>query len=192
MKKVTLVAVMCLSGFLVRDVAAQGFISPFVATTLSSPSPNGDKSKPGFGLALGKLGSIFGVEGEFAYYPEILDNAATGLSKNRAISFSGNFLIGPKIGPVKVYGTVGAGDLLLNVTSLASLATPSPDSISNSYFTINVGGGVIGFINPHFGIRADVRDFRATGFDFSDLSSSGLAFTHFDFWRASLGVVAAF
>ncbi len=192
MKKITLVAVMFLSGFSVRDAAAQGFISPFVSTTLSSPSPNGSKSKPGFGLAFGKLGSVVGIDGELAYYPEILDNAATGLSKNRAISFSGDFLIGPKIGPVKVYGAVGAGDLLLNVTSLASITTPSPDSISNSYFTINVGGGLIGFLNPHFGVRGDVRDFRATGFSFSDLSSSGLAFNHFDFWRASLGVVATF
>ena len=192
MTRFTLITAVFLVACAAQDAAAQGFVSPFVGTTLTSPSPSGSRSKPGLGIAFGKLGKIVGLDAEIAYYPEVLDAAANGIAKNRVLIFSGDTLIGPTIGPVKVYGAFGIGEMYLNVTSLSSLITPSPDSIATNYFTLNLGGGVIGFLNPHLGVRGDLRDFRATGFSFSDLSSSGLAFNHFDFWRASVGLVAKF
>ena len=175
-----------------HGAAAQVFVSPFVDTTLTSPSATGGSSKPGFGIALGNIGRIFGAETEIGYQPEIIDNSANALEKSRVFTFSGSTLIGPTIGRVKVYGAVGAGDLFLNVTRLSSLVIPNPASISTNYFTVNVGGGVMGFFTTHMGVRADLRYFRAYGFKIDDLQNAGLALDRFDFWRASVGFAAKF
>jgi hypothetical protein len=190
-KSIIIVTVLCVSAA-ARVASAQVFISPFVDTTLSSPSAAGSSSKPGFGVALGNVGKIVGAETEIGYQPQVIDNTANALQKSRVITFSGNTLIGPTIGRVKVYGAIGAGDLYLNVTSLSSLVVPNPTSISTNYFTINAGGGVMGFFTTHLGVRADVRYFRAYGFKVTDLQNAGLALDHFDFWRASLGFAAKF
>lgn len=183
-------ALLLLTG--VRDAAAQGFISPFVGTTLTSPTSTGSATKPGFGVSLGALGGFLGGETEIAYYPEVIDNSANGLSKNQVLSFSGGLLIGPKIGGVKPYFAVGAGDLHLNVTKLASITQPTPASISNDYFTFNVGGGVAALLTGHFGVRGDLRYFRAFGIKVEDLQGAGLSLDHFNFWRAAGGVIIAF
>lgn len=192
MKRFTLIASACLLVCLARDAAAQGFINPFVGTTLTSPSAAGSSSKPGFGIALGSVGKIIGVEAEIAYYPEVLDNAANALAKNKVITFSGNTLIGPTIGPIKAYGAFGFGDLYLNVTSVSSIVIPNPASISTNYFTFNYGGGVMGFFTSHLGVRGDLRYYRAFGFKLADIQSTGLALDRFDFWRANIGLVAKF
>ena len=182
----------CLLFCAASDAAAQGFINPFVGTTLSSPSPDGSHSKAGFGLAFGKVGTAVSSEAEIAYYPELLDNTGNALAKNHVLTFSGNLLVGPHIGRVKVYGAAGAGDLLLNVTSLKSVVTPNPESLSSNYFAVNAGGGMMGFVSGHFGIRGDLRYYRAFGINVSDLESAGLTLDHFDFWRANVGLVATF
>jgi hypothetical protein len=177
-----------------REVSAQGFINPFVGTTLTSPSTSGSSSKPGFGIALGGIGKIIGGETEIGYYPAVLDNGANGLAKNKVITLSGNTLIGPMIGPIKAYGALGFGDLYLNVTSLSSIAIPNPSSISTNYFTVNTGGGVMGFFSSHLGVRGDLRYYRAFGFKVTDVQSAtpGFALDRFDFWRANFGLVAKF
>jgi hypothetical protein len=179
---------LCLS----RDGAAQGFINPFIGTTLTSPSPNGDASKAGFGIAFGKVGKIVGGETEIAYYPELLDTTVNSIAKNKAFTFAGTMLIGPTLGRVKVYGAIGAGDLHLNVTSVSSIVVPNPESFSNNYFTFNAGGGAMGFFTSHLGVRGDLRYHRAFGFKIEDFETTGIALDHFDFWRADIGLVAKF
>jgi len=192
MNRLTIVLAASLLISLAGDVAAQGFINPFVGTTLTSPSPDGAHSKAGFGLSFGKIGQVVGIESELAYYPEVLDNAANALAKNRVLTFSGNILVGPTIGRLKAYGAAGAGDLHLNFTSISSLAKPTPDSLSSDYFAVNVGGGAMGFFTPHLGVRGDLRYYRAFGLDLTDLEASGLSLNHFNFWRANIGLVAKF
>jgi hypothetical protein len=192
MKRLTVMASTLLLLGLARDGAAQGFINPFIGTTLSSPSAKGGHSKAGFGVAFGGIGKIIGGETEIAYYPEVIDTTANALDKSRVITFSGNTLIGPTIGPVKPYFGLGAGNLNLNVTSLKSVVLPTGASISSNYFTFNVGGGVMGFFGSHFGVRGDLRYYRAFGFKLEDLATTGLALDRFDFWRAGFGLVAKF
>src|SRR5258706_10723744 len=175
-----------------RGAAAQIFVNPFVDTTLSAPSTSGSRSQPGFGIAIGNVGTIVGFETEFAYHPELFDNAANALAKSHVLTLAQNILVGPTIGRVKPYGAAGAGDLYLNVTRLSSVAIPSPESISTNYFTVNVGGGLMGFVTAHLGVRADLRYYRAYGFKLTDLQTAGLALDRFDFWRAGVGVVAKF
>ena len=185
-----------LSALLLSSVApeanAQGFVNPFVGTTLTSPSATGPRSKPGLGIAFGKIGNIIGAEAEIAYYPELLNTAENHLAKTRVLTFSGSTLIGPTIGPVKVYGALGAGDLHLNMKSLSSVVVPDAESLSSNYFAFNVGGGVMGFFNSHLGLRGDLRFYRAFGLDLEDLESAGFTLDRFEFWRANFGLVAKF
>jgi hypothetical protein len=192
MRRLTVIASAVLIVCVAREAAAQGFINPFVGATLTSPSAVGSSSKAGFGVALGGVGKVFGGETEIAYYPEVLDNAANALAKNRVVTFSGNTLIGPMIGPIKAYGALGFGDLHLNVTSVSSVAIPNPVSISTNYFTVNVGGGAMGFFTSHLGVRGDLRYYRAYGFKVTDVQTTGLVLDRFDFWRANFGLVAKF
>ena len=175
-----------------HDAAAQGFINPFLGTTLSSPTDAGSSTKPGYGVAFGALGKVVGGETEIAYFPELLDNSANAIAKNKIITFSGNTLIGPTIGNVKPYFALGAGNLHLNVTSLSSVVLPNVDSISKNYFTFNVGGGVIGFFTDHLGVRGDLRYTRAFGIKFEDLETTGLSLDKFNFWRATFGLAVKF
>jgi hypothetical protein len=175
-----------------HDASPQGFISPFVGTTLTSPTSTGSSTKPGFGVAFGAIGQIAGFESEFAFYPEVIDNAANALAKSRVISISGGPILGPTIGPVKPYVAFGFGNLHLNVTGISSVVVPNPESVSNNYFTFNYGGGVMGFFTDHFGVRGDLRYYRAFGFNIEDLENAGLQLDKFNFWRASFGIVAKF
>jgi Outer membrane protein beta-barrel domain len=180
---------------LAPDAAAQGFVNPFVGTTLAAASLKGDTSRAGFGVAFGKIGKIVGFDTEVAWYPELLNNAANALAKNKVVTFSANTLIGPTLGPIKVYGAIGAGALYLNVTSVSSVVLPNPESFSSTYFAFNVGGGVMGFFNSHLGVRGDLRYHRAFGLDLTDLAESAefeFALDRFDFWRASIGLVVKF
>jgi opacity protein-like surface antigen len=190
--KLVFVGATLLVVFAPRGAAAQSFVSPFVDTTLSSPSGTAGGSKPGFGISFGKLGHVVGQETEVTYHPELIDNDANALAKSHVFTFSENLLVGPTIGSVKPYGTIGGGALYLNATSVASVAIPNPQSISNNYFTIDVGGGVMGFFSQHVGVRGDLRYFRAYGLKIGDLEASGLTFNRFDFWRASVGVAFKF
>ena len=178
--------------FAAHDAASQGFVSPFVGTTLTSPSSSGSSTKPGFGVAFGGVGRIVGAETEIAFYPEVIDNSANALAKSRVISIAGGPLIGPTIGRVKPYVALGAGNLHLNVTGIASVVVPNPESISNNYFTFNAGGGVMGFFTDHLGVRGDLRYYRAFGIKLTDLEEAGLALDKFNFWRAGFGLVAKF
>lgn len=175
-----------------RDAAAQVFVNPFVDSTLTSPTGRGGGSKAGFGAAFGNIGKIVGAETEVAYYPELLDTAANALAKSKVVSFSGGTLIGPTLGRIKPYGALGFGGLYLNVTSVSSLVVPNPASVSNTYFSFNAGGGVMGFFSTHFGVRGDLRYFRAYGFKLDDLENAGLAFDRLNFWRAGIGLAAKF
>jgi hypothetical protein len=192
MNRLVVVVFTVLSVFLARSASAQGFFNVFVGTTLTSPSDRGNTSKPGFGVALGSVGKIVGAETEVAYYPELLDNTANALAKSKVITFSGNTLIGPKIGPVKVYGAFGVGNLHLNVTSLSNVLVPNPADFSSNYFAVNGGGGVMGFFGAHLGARADLRYYKAYGLKITDLENAGLALDKFDFWRANVGLVLTF
>jgi hypothetical protein len=180
------IAALALIGVCVPStVSAQGFVSPFIGATLTSPSPAGGRSQPGFGVAFGSIGLILGGEFELAYFPEVIDNEPNGLDRSHAWTFSANSFIGPRIGPVKVYGTFGVGDTILSATPLAAAG-----SLSSHHFTTNAGGGLMVFFG-RLGFKGDIRHFRAYGFSVTDIQSS-VAFDHFKFWRGTVGLAVRF
>jgi hypothetical protein len=188
--KLTIAGMVVLAMGTAREAAAQGFLNPFIGATLSSPSPLGGRSQPGFGVAFGSIGLIFGGDFEIAYYPEVIDNQANGLDNSHAITLAANTLIGPRIGPVKIYGAFGLGDTILSATPLSSLTNPSPSNLTSHYFTVNSGGGLMVFVG-RLGFRGDVRYFRAYGFTFSDVQGTA-GFSHFNFWRGTAGLAVRF
>jgi hypothetical protein len=191
--KVLSVVVALLLLFVPRGAAAQSWVvSPFVGTTLSSPTGTGGSSKAGFGVAFGKLLKVVGLETEVTYHPEIVDNAANALAKSHVLTVSESVVVGPTIAHVKPYGVIGGGNLHLNTTSVASAVVPTPEGTSNNFFTIDVGGGVMYLFNKHVGARGDLRYFRAYGLNLDDLENSGLTFNRFNFWRAIVGATVMF
>jgi len=177
-----------------RWSAAEGFISPILDTTVNSPSATANRTSAGFGVAFGRLGKIVGTESEVAYYPELVGDPNSLVLKHRVFTFSQNFIVGPTIDRFKPYGDIGFGDLLLNVSSIASLAGVSTDgsSIFNNYFTINAGGGLMVFFTKNLGVRGDVRYFKAFGFDANSVETGVLAINEFEFWRLSIGLAFKF
>ena len=93
-----------------------------------------------------------------------------GSRVRHVVLFSGSTLIGPKIGPVKIYGALGVGNMWLNVQKASSILVPNPATLSHTYLTFNVGGGIATPLVPHFGIRGDLRYHRAFGFKLGRLA----------------------
>jgi hypothetical protein len=178
--------------FAAKTASAQGFLNPFIGASLTSPSPSSDASKMGYGIAFGSLGKLVGFETELSYFPELLDNDAEALSKSKSVTFAASTLIGPTIHRIKPYGAIGAGTIYLNVANLTSIVVPNPESISNTYFALNIGGGVGGFFSSHFGVKGDLRYFKAYGFDLNDFEGTSVRIDNFNFWRGTVGALIGF
>ena len=150
-----------------------------------SPNVNSctDK-KVNWSVAAGVLGKIVGIEGEFAYAPDFF-GSASGFSSN-VVTMMGNIMLAPKVGPVHPYVLAGVG----LIKSHVDLTTTSLFTTDNSDFGWDVGGGVIGFVSGHFGLRADLRYFHS----FQDFTVLGFTLdnTKLDYGRASAGVVFKF
>ena len=63
MRPFVLAAALALFVACATDASAQGFIAPFVGTTVTSPTVTSGSSKAGFGIAFGGLGKIVGALG---------------------------------------------------------------------------------------------------------------------------------
>ena len=116
-----------------------------------------DRSRGTYGGSLGFLGGgVFGFEIEAATTPEFFGNASSNVfTNNNVLTLMGNLLLAAPAGPVRIYGTAGAG--------LMKTRLEDPDrlfSIDSNDFGINVGGGLIVYVSNHVGLRGDVRYFR--------------------------------
>lgn len=171
------------------EARAQGYISPMVGYDFGGDSgcPNVNSctdKKVNWSVAAGVLGKIVGIEGEFAYAPDFF-GSASGFSSN-VVTMMGNIMLAPKVGPVHPYVLAGVG----LIKSHVDLTTTSLFTTDNSDFGWDVGGGVIGFVSGHFGLRADLRYFHS----FQDFTVLGFTLdnTKLDYGRASAGVVFKF
>jgi hypothetical protein len=178
-------------GFPRAAAGQQSFVNLFAGKTLTSASVdsadrgNTGGSDAGFGIAFGSLGKMVSAETEFAYFPQVFDSAA--VARSFVVSVSGNILIGPTIGPAKIYGAIGVGDLYVNAA-----AASTPTSIAMNYLTLNGGAGVVFFFWSHAAVRADLRYYRATGFLPSDLERVGVEFERLALWRPTVGLTLKF
>jgi len=173
-----------------RSAHAQGFISPFIGYNFGGDAgcpeiTNCEDKRVDYGVSFGALGSIVGFEAELGYTKNFFGDTSTQTSN--VLTFMGNFMLAPKIGPVQPYGLAGLG---LIRTSVESAGT----SDDQNKFGWDLGGGLMVFFGGHVGVRGDVRYFHAfQALDFLDLQNlSAFSGSKLDYGRAAAAVVFKF
>jgi opacity protein-like surface antigen len=176
-----------------RPAQAQGFISPFLGYNFGGNAGcpeilNCQDKRVDWGVALGAVGSIVGVEAEFGYTKNFF-GVTTGQTSN-VFTFMGNFMLAPKFGPVQPYGLAGLGLIRTTVEGVGSATTSDQNQ-----FGWDVGGGLMIFFSQHVGLRGDVRYFHSFQvLDFSNLPFTfpGLNGAKLDYGRAAGALVFKF
>ena len=180
----TLITAAVVSAVSARDAAAQdSFVNFLIGTTTTSSALDNDGPQPNVGIAFGSLVAMAGAEIEFVYFPQLYGTQI--VSSSRAASVMGNIFVGPQIGPVRIYGAIGVGDLYVNLES------PAAD-FANHYLTVTGGAGVAVFFGSHVGIRGDLRYYHPTGVIEADLDRVGLDAERLKFWRPTVGLTLKF
>jgi opacity protein-like surface antigen len=168
--------------------AAQGesggwFASPFIGATFGGDAT---RSAPVYGAAAGWLGHRLGLEGEVADAPDFFE--PTGfLTHRRVTTVMGNVLYLFRTDGARPYVGGGAGLVWPHLAEAGDLAV-----LDVKKFGFNVGGGIIGTISDHAGVRGDVRYVRTAGTSDSDANPFGVDLSKFEFWRVSAGLVVTF
>ena len=172
-----------------RQAHGQGFVSPFIGYNFSGDSgcpqiTNCEDKHVNWGVGFGALGSIVGFEAEYARTSDFFGD--TPNQSTEVVTFMGNFMLAPKIGPVQPYGLAGVGLIRTAAESLSS------DNDENQ-FGWDAGGGLMAFFSAHVGIRGDIRYFHSFQLlDLSKLPNLPISETKLDYGRFSGAVVFKF
>jgi hypothetical protein len=169
---------------------ADGFVSPWAAVQFGGQIDNVrddvNRGRAAFGVTAGGMGGgIIGGEVDFGYSPSFF-GTENDFGNNTVIDVMGNVIVGIPVGGshgggVRPYVSGGLG-LIHSQIDGGNLFTVSSGT---NQFGWNIGGGVMGFFNDHFGLRGDVRYMRA----FSGDVINGLDLGNLNFTRLSIGVV---
>jgi opacity protein-like surface antigen len=141
----------------IRPAHAQGFISPFIGYNFGGDAgcpeiTNCQDKRIDWGVSVGALGSIVGIEAEFGYTKNFFGETAAQTSNVK--TFMGNLMLAPKIGPVQPYVLVGLG---LIRTSVEGVGVAQ----DQNQLGWDVGGGLMVFFGQHIGLRGDVRYYHS-------------------------------
>ena len=168
-------------------VSAEGFVAPWAGVNFANDPGDGRAS---FGVSAGAMGGgIIGGEFDLGYSPSFFGEENV-FGSNNVLTAMGNLIIGIPIGGqtgggVRPYVTGGVGLIRTEIDGPFE-----DDGIKDNAFGLNVGGGVMGFFNDHFGLRGDLRYFRNITSDLNDADNDPeFDLGDFDFWRASIGIV---
>ena len=177
-------------------VYADGFIVPSIGVNFGGDAGSTlvgateDSSKVTYGVAAGYMGKgIFGVEEDFSYSPSFFGKGGP-IATTRVFTLMTNVIVGIPIGGqtgsgVRPYVSGGLG--LINRNVETGLTLPSFSSNQVGY---DLGGGVMGYFADHIGLRGDIRYFR--NIERTDANVVGIEQGHFNFARASVGVLFRF
>lgn len=176
-----------------RDASAQGFISPIFGYNFGGDAgcpevTDCEDKRLNIGVGFGTMGPVVGFEGEIGFVDNFFGESPE--FESDVMTIMGNFMLVPKLGPVRPYGTVGFGIIKTNAefTADSLLDTDATD------FGWNAGGGVMVLFGDHVGIRGDIRYFHSfqtldiLGFELDPGEDS----RKMDFGRAGIGMVFAF
>ena len=172
-----------------RHASAQGFVSPFIGYNFGGDSgcpeiTNCEDKHVNWGLGFGALGGIVGFEAEVAKTSDFF--GSTSNQSTDVLTFMGNFMLAPKIGPIQPYGEAGIGLIRTSVENAGE------DSDENQ-IGWDIGGGVIAFFNRHVGLRGDIRYFHSFQLlDASRLPNLPINETKLNFGRFSGALVLKF
>jgi len=172
-----------------RHASAQGFVSPFVGYNFGGDSgcpeiTNCEDKHLNWGLGFGVLGSIVGFEAEFAKTSDLF--GSTSNQSTDVVTFMGNFMLAPKIGPIQPYGEAGIGLIRTSVQNAGG--TNDENQIG-----WDIGGGLMVFFGGHVGLRGDVRYFHSFQLlDTARLPNLPINGTKLDFGRFAGALVLKF
>jgi opacity protein-like surface antigen len=154
------------------------------------------EQRANFGVSLGWMGAgVLGFEFDLGFTPNFFENT-TGPSdfefgKSNVTTLMGNLIVGVPIGGqhgvgFRPYAVGGVGLIRSSVGGADDFF-----EVDSNDWGINVGAGAIFFFSDRFGLRGDVRYFRAlTDTEPEDLLDVGLGGFHF--WRGTLGATFRF
>lgn len=175
---------------LTRDATAQGFISPSFGYNFSGDSgcvtaTDCEDHNWNIGVSVGALGGFVGFEAELVYENEFLGE--TSLESAEVLTLMGNFMLAPKISIVQPYGLAGIG---LIKTTFEDTVLGTEESENQIGWTI--GGGLIVYVNPHIGLKGDIRHYHS--FEALELLGIDIARdeNQIDFGRAAFGAIFKF
>lgn len=174
------------SGFLLLAMAASAetVVTPFAGVAYGGTS---EGSPASYGASLAFLGPAAGFEVEFGVTPTFFGPGGSGgvFNANNVVSATGNVVLSLPAGDLRLYGVAGAGLLKTRLEDAGRLF-----DVSSTDFAVDVGGGLIVYLNPTVGLRADVRYFRSL----SDIDpeSLDLDIGAVDYWRAAGGLSLRF
>jgi hypothetical protein len=174
--------------------AAEWQIKPFVGLTFAGSTTfldleQGSSHRHGaWGVSGTKLGDIVGVEAEFTYVPGFFqsDIATPLVLRSSVTTLVGNVVLTlPRRMTeytLRPYFVGGAGLMRVRVDDL-QLVLP----IASNLPTIDLGGGVTGFLSNRFGLNWDVRYFRSVHGQDEGLGLSNGP-EQLSYWRASMAL----
>jgi hypothetical protein len=169
---------------------AQGYLVPnfgwdFGGAAGNCPSLWTDcqEKRTSYGVTFGKIGGLFGFEGDLGYAPDFFGESPT-FGTNSLVTLMGNVVIAFPAGPVRPFVEGGVG---LIRTRLDLLKTPTTGNFDANNFGYNFGGGLMVLLPAHLGFRGDIRYFRTL----SDISILGISLstTSINYTRVSVGLV---
>ncbi len=172
-----------------RHAHAQGFIAPFVGFDFGGDSgcqtASGCEDKnSNIGVAIGRMGNAVGFETDFGYARNFFGNVEGQTSS--VLTIMSNFMIIPKIGPVRPYVLGGLGLIKTNV----SLTVPALLETKNNSFGWDMGAGMMVLFGEHIGLRGDIR--KISSFQERTILGITLSNQKLSFQRASAALVLAF
>ena len=168
------------------SVRAQGFFSPFIGydyggDSLCQALRGCEEKNLNLGFSFGKLGKAGGFEEEIAWAKNFFGKTQPE-SDSSVLTIMSNFMIAPKIGPVRPYGLFGVGLMKAHV----DLNPVNLVSFTNNQFAWDLGGGVMVMFGQHIGIRGEIRHFHS----FQDFLGLPIGSdTKLNFGRAAAGLV---
>jgi len=180
--------------------SADWLFTPFIGGTFGGSAKitdieNDDKEefnrKLTYGGSLAYLGGgIAGFEIDLGYSPNFFEgdpnDSLNLIGDSNVVTLMANFMLaGPKK-PLRPYVSFGGGLIKTHVSSAGNLF----DDVDRNSFGFDAGAGVMGMFSNNFGIRGDVRYFRAVNNDDDD--SVDLSLDSFKFWRGTVGFVFRF
>jgi opacity protein-like surface antigen len=144
-----------------QPASAQVFLSPLIGYNFGGgsgcPTITGCKDKNlNVGLTIGNYGTLFGIEEEFAYAKDFYGDVAE--YESSVATLMTNLLLSPDIGAIKPYALVGIGLIKSNAEFGAFSSFTSQDLNTVAW---NLGGGIVAAFSDRFGVRGDVRFFKA-------------------------------
>ena len=146
-------------------------------------------AKIGFGVAGALIGNVLGIEADFGrrsgFFPALRGGSGNVLGSS-ATTLTGNVTVAlPRRlteYTLRPYFVGGAGVMFVRIDQKAQTF-----DVSTTMKTMDLGGGVTGFLTPRIGLNWDVRHFRKVG---QSLEVLGVCIGPCDlsFWRVNMAL----